>query len=98
MNDCKCDSYSVAKCKNNYALSSRDCKITTLNLCESSIKPNYDVDKFKIEILEQVLSISKLIQSLSNRIKKLEESAILRELAGNLNKHYEQSRCSKRTS
>lgn len=56
-----------------------------------NLEKNY-IAQFKVDILTEIDKISKLIECLKNKIKKLEKSSDIKELASKLNKHYEQSR------
>lgn len=51
-----------------------------------------DVHKFKVEILIKIEQLNKLISGLNNRLNNIEKTIELKEIAGNLSKHYEQNR------
>lgn len=68
--------------------------VSELKVFTGSNKEKFD--KFKVEILEKIANVNKTIEILTNRIKKIEKKVDINELAGIINKHYEQSRRSKR--
>lgn len=68
--------------------------VSELKVSTGSNKEKFD--KFKVEILEKIANVNKTIEILTNRIKKIEKKVDINELAGIINKHYEQSRRSKR--
>lgn len=90
MDDDKSDSHSSFKtCRSlkNCLTHSQNGKVTTLKRSESCNK----INEIQIEILGK-------IEILTKRLTKLEEIVNLKGIAGNLNKHYEQTRCGKRNS
>lgn len=68
--------------------------VSELKVSTGSNKEKFD--KFKVEILEKIANVNKTIEILTNRIKKIEKKVDINELGGIINKHYEQSRRSKR--
>lgn len=93
MNDLKCNCHSS---RSNHNCSCSHSVISTLDSTS-----NHDcvvINHIEKEFRKNIFNINKLIQNLTKRIKKIEEDSNLRALVGPLNKHYEQSRYSKRTS
>lgn len=56
------------------------------------------LDDCKDEILRKIANINNLIIKLTEKINNLERNIYVKDLAGKLNRHYEQSRCCKRNS
>lgn len=54
-----------------------------------------DNEKLQHNIYMQIEQLNKLISILNERVRNLERNIALKEIAGKLSKHYEQSRCHK---
>ncbi|CAG9788634.1 unnamed protein product [Diatraea saccharalis] len=71
--------------------------MSTSNKSISTIDSNkFCIDQFKENILKDIANINNSLVVLTKRIKTLENTFVIKDFAGKLNKHYEQSRCYKR--
>lgn len=60
----------------------------------NSVTKEY-VETIVRDCLNKIMHVSELTTNLTLRIKNIEKEFVIKDLAGKLNKHYEQSRCCK---